>query len=93
MAYPNSGKLSLNRFKDTDKKPDYVGEIAMQRSALKQLLEETDEDEIVIKLSGWNRSGQYGTFISISWNNFKKREEAPSPAPMAEPIKDEDIPF
>lgn len=75
MSYPNSGKLSNNRYKDGDaRKPDMIGEIVMQRSALKSLMEEHDGDEIVIKLSAWNRSGQYGNFLSVSWNNYKKKK-------------------
>lgn len=93
MAYPNSGKLSNNRYKDGDqRKPDMVGEIVMQRSALKSLLEEHDGDEIVIKLSAWNRSGQYGNFLSISWNNYKKKEDGPKPQ-QSLPNEDQDIPF
>lgn len=94
MAYPNSGKLSPNKYKDAMNKPDMVGDIVMQRSALQTLLSEHDGDEIVIKLSAWKRSGQYGEFLSISWNNYKKREETPAPpAAPAAPISDEEIPF
>jgi len=38
--YPNSGKLSANRYKDNEKKPDVVGELIMTRSALKELMGE-----------------------------------------------------
>ena len=94
MSYPNSGKLSNNRYKDGDaRKPDMIGEIVMQRSALKSLLEEHDGDEIVIKLSAWNRSGQYGNFLSVSWNNYKKKEDAPKPKQQALPADDSDVPF
>ena len=96
MAYPNSGKLSNNRYKEGDpRKPDMVGEIVMQRSALKGLMAEHDGDEIVIKLSAWNRQGNYGEFLSVSWNSYKKKEEAPKAAPPAQqPLADEgDIPF
>lgn len=94
MAYPNSGKLSNNRYKEGDqRKPDMVGEIVMQRSALKSLLEEHDGDDIVIKLSAWNRSGQYGNFLSISWNNYKKKEEAPQQQQKSLPDEDQDVPF
>jgi hypothetical protein len=92
MAYPNSGKLSPNRYKQGDpKKPDMVGEINMQRSALKALMDEHNGDEIVIKLSAWNRQGNYGEFLSISWNNYKKKEEAPAQQQL--PADDGDVPF
>jgi hypothetical protein len=98
--YPNSGRLSGNRYKDTPKKPDVVGEIVMQRSALKELLNEHDGDDIVIKLSGWNMEGQYGPWTRLSWNNYKpktdgnvaKAEPAP-PVQRAIPDDDSDIPF
>jgi hypothetical protein len=90
--YPNSGKLANNRFKDNDKKPDMKGEISMQRSVLKQLMEEHDGDEIVIKLSGWRRQGNYGEFFSLKWDNYKKAEERPYSKPAA-PADDSDVPF
>ena len=97
--YPNSGKLSGNRYKDTPKKPDVVGEIVMQRSALKELLGEHDGDDIVIKLSGWNMEGQYGPWVRLSWNNYKPKEQATGnvtskpPQQTAIPDDDKDIPF
>ena len=101
--YPNSGKLSHNRYKEEgDKKPNFTGELVMQRSALKQMLEETDLDEIAIKLSAWTMTGDYGPWYRLSWNNYKPKEEARSappvkvPAPKTNPqmaIDDEDIPF
>jgi hypothetical protein len=87
--YPNSGKLSPNRFKDDAKKPDMVGEIIMQRADLKALLQEHADDEVVIKLSGWTRQGNFGEFTSLKWNNYKKKEEAPK----QESLDDSDIPF
>lgn len=97
MSYPNSGKLSPNKYKNDDpRKPDFVGELVMQRSTLRELLQEHADDEIVLKLGGWNRSGQYGSFISLSWNNYKKKEEVPAPTPApppAAPVDDSDIPF
>jgi hypothetical protein len=98
--YPNSGKLSPNRYKDSDKKPDLVGEIIMDRSALKGLLEEHDGDDITIKLSGWNMNGQYGQWTRLSWNNYKPqpkegyeqpRQAAPKQNPI--PTDDSDVPF
>ena len=92
-TYPNSGRLSNNKYKDSDKKPDMTGEIVMKRRALQELLSEHDGDDIVIKLSGWNRSGQYGNFISIAWNNYKKKEGTPAAAPTQQIVDDGDVPF
>ena len=61
-----------------------TGEIIMERSALKKLLEEHNGDEIVIKLSSWKRQGNFGEFLSLSWNNYK---------PEAKEVPNEDIPF
>jgi hypothetical protein len=96
MQYPNSGKLSHNKYKEFgDKRPDMTGEIIMERSALKQLLDEQG-DEITIKLSAWKMEGNYGTWMRLSWNNYKpKTEEQPrQKAPVQAPTPDNsDIPF
>jgi len=98
--YPNSGKLSNNRYKDNPKKPDMIGELVMTRSALKELMGEHDGDDIVIKLSAWNMDGQYGPWHRLAWNNYKKpAEAAPQQAPARqapraeEQESDDDIPF
>lgn len=97
--YPNSGKLSNNKYKEPgDKKPDMHGEIVMTRTVLKQLLNETDEDDIVIKLSAWAMEGNYGPWMRLSWNNYKpKQQEQPTPQQRAEQQRmdddDLDIPF
>jgi hypothetical protein len=97
--YPNSGKLSGNKYKEQgDKKPDMHGEIVMTRTALKQLLGETDEDDITIKLSAWTMEGNYGPWMRLSWNNYKKPKEdfeLPRQAPKQPDLidDDQDIPF
>jgi len=93
--YPNSGRLSSNKYKEAgDKKPDLVGDITMTRQALKGLLDEHPDDEIVIKLSAWNMSGNYGPWIRLAWNNYKPKTEQTAP-PVQKPlnIDSEDIPF
>jgi hypothetical protein len=96
--YPNSGKLSHNKYKEEgDKKPNWTGEITMQRSALKELLSQHAEDDVVIKLSGWDMSGNYGPWMRLSWNNYKpqpKDDSYAKPAPKAAPpADDDDVPF
>jgi hypothetical protein len=99
--YPNSGKLSANRYKDAPNKPDMVGELTMDRSALKQLMEQHDMDDIVIKLGAWKMTGQYGEWLRMSWNNYTpKPKDNPyvPPKPAAAPkqpdvLDDDSIPF
>jgi hypothetical protein len=96
--YPNSGKLSPNKYKESgDKKPDKTGELIMERSALKKLLEETDEDDIVIKLSCWDMSGNYGPWFRLAWNNYKPAQKenpyAQPQKPKQAPIDEDSIPF
>jgi hypothetical protein len=84
--YPNSGSLNVNSYKNSDRQPDHKGSIKMERSVIKKLLEEC-EDEIEIKLSGWNMKGSKGMWIRLAWDNYKK-PEAPKPQP-----DNEDMPF
>lgn len=96
--YPNSGKLSPNKYKESgDKKPDKTGELVMERSALKKLLEETDEDDITIKLSCWDMSGSYGPWFRLAWNNYKPKEnpyaQPVRQQPKQAPIDEDSIPF
>ena len=97
MQYPNSGKLSHNKYKESgDKKPDMVGDIIMERSVLKQLLDEQG-DEITIKLSAWKMEGNYGPWMRISWNNYKPKTEGQpiqqKPERASIPLDDSDVPF
>ena len=98
--YPNSGKLSHNKYKMAgDRKPDWVGEIQMDRSVLRDLMSQHTDDEITIKLSGWNMSGNYGPWIRMSWNNYQPNKEAgytprkPEPQQPTKPEDDSDVPF
>lgn len=97
MSYTNTGRLSPNKYKQHEKQPDMKGSISLERALLKQLLQETTDDQVVIKLSGWNRDGQYGPFISLMYDSYRKPEEqytpAPRPAPAPAPADDSDIPF
>jgi hypothetical protein len=55
------------------------------------MLDETDEDEIKIRLSGWEKQGTRGPFFSLKVNTYKKPEEQ---APVRQqPVDDSDVPF
>ena len=100
MQYPNSGAL-FTRDKKSEKAPEWGGEITMEVSLLKTLIEESDGDGVKIKLSGWVRQGTNGEFIGIKYDSFKptnqnrdynEPRQAPKPAPMND-MDDSDIPF
>jgi hypothetical protein len=98
MNYTNTGALFPNQYKK-DKQPDMKGDITLERSLLRQLLSETDEDNIKIKLSAWKREGRSGEFLSLAYDAYRKPDEA-KPAPKPAPKKpsafddmDDDIPF
>ena len=95
MQYPNSGALFM-RDKKSEKSPEWGGDITMEASLLKKLIEESDGDGVKIKLSGWVRQGNRGEFISIKYDDFKpisqdRQFNAPRPAPVD--IDSEDLPF
>ena len=99
MQYPNSGALFM-RDKKSEKAPEWGGDINMEVSLLKALIEESDGESVKIKLSGWVRQGNRGEFISIKYDSFKpmsqdrqfnRPQQAPKPAPVE--IDDQDLPF
>ena len=73
--YPNSGTISKNDKGDNPKRPDYKGS--------------GEIDGVEYWLSGWVKTGQNGSFLSLS---FKKKDEKPQQEPPV--VDDSDsIPF
>jgi hypothetical protein len=91
--YPNSGALFATKTKYNPKSPDIDGSISIERSLLKQMLDESSEDDIVIKLSGWNQKGAKGDFLSIKVNTFKPKPQDNPYQTTRAPVDDSDIPF
>ena len=94
--YPNSGVLFHARNRIHQKSPDLNGDISLDRSLLRQMMDETDEDFIKIRLSGWVKQGSSGEFFSLKVNTYKKPEEQAQAAPAQRqmpPADDSDIPF
>jgi len=99
MEYTNTGALFTNSYKKSDKQPDFKGNITLERSLIKQLLSDSDDENIKINLSGWNRQGRNGDFVSLAYDAYKKPDEA-APAKYAAPkpkqqesFDDSDVPF
>lgn len=101
MEYPNSGAL-FPRQKRTDKAPEWGGEIVMEKSLIKQLMQESEGDGVLIKISGWVRQGSRGEFISLKYDSFKpqpqeRERQSSEPTRRAPPPPafndSDDIPF
>lgn len=87
------------RDKKGEKSPDWGGDINMEVSLLKTLIEESDGESVKIKLSGWVRQGNRGEFISVKYDSFKPQErqynapqQASKPAPV-DTFDSDEIPF
>jgi hypothetical protein len=91
MEYKNQGMISPNKWKKSEKQPDHKGAIKLERQLLKKLMDLTDEDDITIKLSGWDRKGQYGLFISLKYDDFVENKQIPKVE--VKPMDDSEIPF
>ena len=94
--YPNSGRLNYAKNKVNPNSADIYGEIVFDRQFLRNILNETDSDDIPVKLSGWQKDGNYGPWFAIRVNTYKKEESGgvnPPPPPVSPPVNDEDIPF
>lgn len=90
--YPNSGALFYSQNRVHPNSPDLTGDISVDRTLLRQMLDETDEDDIKIRLSGWQKQGTRGPFFSLKVNTYKKPEE-PVKQQAALPVDDSDVPF
>lgn len=101
MEYPNSGAI-FPRQKRTDKAPDWGGEIVMEASLLKELIQQSEGDGVTIRISGWVRQGSRGEFISLKYDSYKPQpkeqdrqssEPTRRSAPPPPDVNDDDIPF
>lgn len=95
--FPNSGRLNYSQRKVHPKSPDLYGDMTFDRAYLRTLMEETDGDEITVRLDAWQNDGQYGTYFSLKVNTWKKTEPALTPKPPQKPATPEpesdDVPF
>lgn len=94
--FPNTGRLNYSQRKLHPKSPDLYGDITFDRAYLRSLMEETDGDEIIIKLDAWQNDGQYGTFFQLKVNTWKKPDsnQSQATAPVKQQPPDEtDVPF
>lgn len=90
----NTGRLNYSQRKIHPKSPDLYGDITLDRAYLRGVMNETDSDEITIRLDSWQNDGPNGTWFSLKVNTWKKTEPALTPKPAApQPVDDSDVPF
>jgi len=86
MDYPNSGSLWPAKTRTSEKSPNVVGSIKVERALLKELLAASDEPLIEISLSAWTKEWQGKKYLSLKASGpYKKRDAAPQ--------DDSDVPF
>ena len=93
---PNTGRLNYSQRKVHPKSPDLYGDITFDRAYLRSVMEETDSDEITIRLDSWQNDGPNGTWFSLKVNTWKKTEPALTPPPkkpIPPDVEDDPIPF
>lgn len=91
--YPNSGALFDAQNRVHPNSPDKSGDISVDKTHLQALMDETPEDFVKIKLSGWVKQSGKGEFLALKINTYKKPEVAPQAMHIPEPLDDSDIPF
>ena len=75
MDYPNTGALFRTKEKRTPKSPDMFGDIKFDKAYLKDLIDQSNEQIITVKLGAWTKEGKSGKFLSIQVDTFKRTEE------------------
>jgi hypothetical protein len=90
MAYeqrPNSGTLFPNKSKPKPASPDYSGTLLIDLSAMK-----VEGNLVTVRLAGWKKQGNKGTFLSIAASAPMDRQQEGSKPQSVEDI-DDDVPF
>jgi hypothetical protein len=69
--YNNTGSLNPAKDKRSDKSPDWYGKLMVSGEVLEALKQGKQ-----IRISGWERDGKYGQFISLKVSLDQPRERA-----------------
>jgi hypothetical protein len=84
MEYPNQGTMWHNTEKKFDKAPDFAGSVIFERELLEQLISESTNGEVEIKLDGWkgkvNTKNGERNVLRVKLNAWKPKQQSSSPA-------------
>lgn len=90
MDYPNTGALFRTKEKRTPKSPDMFGDIKFDKAYLQDLIDQSNDQIITVRLGAWTKEGKNGKFLSIQVDTFKRTEERVRQDAAPE---DDDLPF
>ena len=90
MDYPNTGALFRTKEKKHPKSPDMWGDIKFDKAFLLDLIENSNDQVITVKLGAWTKEGKSGKFLSLAVNTYKPEGEERVRQVEQE---DDDIPF
>ena len=90
MDYPNTGALFRTKEKKTPKSPDMFGDIKFDKAYLQDLIDQSNDQIITVRLGAWTKEGKNGKFLSIQVDTFKRTEERVRQDAAPE---DDDLPF
>lgn len=90
MDYPNTGALFRTKEKKTPKSPDMFGDIKFDKAYLQDLIDQSNDQIITVRLGAWTKEGNKGKFLSIQVDTFKRTEERVRQDAAPE---DDDLPF
>jgi hypothetical protein len=80
MDYPNSGLLLTNTRKVKDTAPDMTGNIKFERDYLISVLDGSEGEEVVIKLSAWLKKDKAGNrMVSLKVDSSVKPVQVKDP--------------
>jgi hypothetical protein len=80
MDYPNSGLLLTNTRKVKDTAPDMTGDIKFERDYLISVLDGSEGEEVVIKLSAWLKKDKAGNrMVSLKVDSSVKPVQVKDP--------------
>ena len=102
MAYEertqSDGAIYTNKYKQTDKQPDWTGKVALTKGLLKELVNKIKEekgDSVEMLVALWNRTSKNGNEYKYARLDIpqQQRQPEPKPEPEVEQFSDDDIPF
>jgi len=86
---PQTGALFANKVKKHPKAPDYQGDLLIDTRLM-----EVVNGMMKIRLAGWKKQSASGaTFLSISVDTYKPKDQQQAPQQHNEDMNDDDIPF